>query len=141
MAGEFYSVGVRLREGGLPFPAQSGITDKRVADALKRLYPRRMQPTVEQDTYSISAFARQLAGAGLQNSQEPGQPSAADLNKMDTYARNAPVGSGGNGKDSQAAGAPETVAPGAAGVNPLKGSQPAVGGVGYTPGASINLVA
>lgn len=61
MADTYYSIGLKVSEGQLPVPAQSGIKNPLEADALKGLYPRRLQPTVQKDSVSISRLAKEMA--------------------------------------------------------------------------------
>lgn len=70
MSDRFYSVDLKYTGSQVPVPAQTGIRDQRTANAIRLLYPKRLSPTVGEDTVSISALGRAVAQAA-----KGGEPS------------------------------------------------------------------
>lgn len=52
-----YNISLKPRENGLPIPVQQGIRKPAQAEALKTIYPKSANPTVEADRVSISEEA------------------------------------------------------------------------------------
>lgn len=94
-------------------PAQTGIRDQRTADAMRLLYPRRLNPTVQEDTVSISALGRAYAAAPKEERPE----GAAGV----TVSEAAPEPGLENTEEQVAPSAPQAAAPRAAYASPEGG--------------------
>lgn len=70
MSDRYYSIDLKYTGSQVPVPAQTGIRDARTANAIRLLYPKRLSPTVGEDTVSISALGRAVAQAS-----KGGEPS------------------------------------------------------------------
>lgn len=102
MSDRYYSVDVKFGSSQIPVPAQTGIRDQRTANALKLLYPKRMSPSVGEDTVSISALGRsyaQAARAGapdkIEEASVPGETAqkASKADQPDEAPKPAPAAS------------------------------------------------
>lgn len=98
MSDRYYSVDVKFGSSQIPVPAQTGIRDQRTANALKLLYPKRLSPSVGEDTVSISALGRsyaQAARAGAPDDTEkaplPGETAQAAPKADQSDGRSQPA--------------------------------------------------